>query len=174
MVLTTPPILRYSDIEAMFILDMYANSTSFSGILSQNKTESLDILAQRYLNQRRTAVSLLAEESVELFYKYLYWRESFCYKQTDEKVARWIELLQEYNFDNEYPSPGIDIITVALSKGPCPEYCRHCRIAEEDIERSSETVLATGVVDENYQAAELSKEQRTVLELRQLTGNNPD
>ena len=116
--LTNHPILAYPDFNKEFILDTDASDYGIGGVLSQIEgneervigyaSRSLTKLERRYSTTRKELLAIVA--FIQHFRHYLYgksfiirtdhnalkWLKSF--KEPQGQVARWIELLAEFNF----------------------------------------------------------------------------
>jgi hypothetical protein len=120
--LCTAPILAYPQPGQRFIVDTDANNVGIGGVLSQVQDRQERVIAyySKTLNKAErnycvTCRELLAiVKTLEHFHKYLYgqgfhlrtdhsalaWLMSF--KNLEGQTARWIQLLQEYNFTFEH------------------------------------------------------------------------
>ena len=59
----------------------------------------------------------------------LRWLKNF--KNPEGQLARWLEILSEYDFVIEHRRGRSHMNADALSRRPCPEECKHCRKIEE-------------------------------------------
>ena len=120
--LTNHPILAYPDFNKKFILDTDASDYGIGGVLSQVEgneervigyaSRSLTKPERRYSTTRKELLAIVA--FIQHFRHYLYgksfiirtdhnalkWLKSF--KEPQSQVARWIELLAEFNFVVEH------------------------------------------------------------------------
>ena len=120
--LTNHPILAYPDFNKKFILDTDASDYGIGGVLSQVEgneervigyaSRSLTKPESRYSTTRKELLAIVA--FIQHFRHYLYgksfiiradhnalkWLKSF--KEPQGQVARWIELLAEFNFVVEH------------------------------------------------------------------------
>lgn len=124
---------------------------------------------RNYCVTRRELLAVV--KSVEHFYKYLYGRKFLLrtdhaalkwllqFKNPEGQVARWIERLQEYDFDTEHRAGTSHKNADALSRRPCPEDCQHCSRAEAKARR-------TTVIDDNWQPQTIKIDQEEDPELR--------
>ncbi|CAG4936467.1 unnamed protein product [Parnassius apollo] len=64
------------------------------------------------------------------------------FKNPEGQVARWNELLQEYDFEIEHRSGKSHGNADVLSRRPCPEDCKHCT-RQESMEVVSVRMLRT-------------------------------
>ena len=148
---TTAPILAYPVPGAPFILDTDASNSGIGAVLSQGTengekvvafySRSLSKTERNYCVTRREL--LAAVESIRQFQKYLYgqpfllrtdhaslrWLLNF--KNPEGQMARWIEKLQNYEFQIEHRKGQLHSNADALSRRPCQLYCKHCSLAEK-------------------------------------------
>lgn len=173
--LTSAPILSYPNSTGKFILDTDASSTAIGGVLSQLQdgqervigyfSKTLSKPEKNYCVTRRELLGVV--KSINHFYKYLYGQRFLLrtdhsalkwllqFKSPEGQVARWIESLQEYDFDIEHRPGSTHKNADALSRRPCVQDCKHCsRIEEKDGE-----VRRTTVVDDLWDADGLKKDQ---------------
>ena len=173
--LTSAPILSYPLPEGKFVLDTDASNVGIGGVLSQVQNGQEKVLAyfsktlsrpeRNYCVTRKELLAVV--KSVEHFYKYLYGRKFLIrtdhaalkwllqFKNPEGQVARWIERLQEYDFEIEH-RPGTSHRNAdALSRRPCQEDCKHCCRLEEKLA----TLTRTTVVDDRWQPEDLRKDQ---------------
>jgi transposase InsO family protein/predicted aspartyl protease len=175
--LLTSPILGYPNEHGNFVLDTDASNYGIGGILSQLQdgqervigyfSKTLSKPERNYCVTRRELLAVV--KSVEHFYKYLYGRKFLLrtdhaalkwlmqFKNPEGQVARWIERLQEYDFEIEHRAGTRHNNADALSRRPCSKDCKHCNRAEE---QDSGAVRLTTVIDEAWQPGELHKYQQ--------------
>lgn len=149
--LVSAPILAYPLAEGKFILDTDASNFGIGGVLSQIQqgqekvigyfSKTLSKPERNYCVTRKELLAVV--KSAEHFYKYLYGRKFLLrtdhaalqwllrFKNPEGQMARWIERLQEYNFDTEHRAGGQHRNADALSRRPCIPECKHCSRAEE-------------------------------------------
>ncbi|CAK1599253.1 unnamed protein product [Parnassius mnemosyne] len=140
------PILGYPDAGKEFIVDTDASDIGLGGVLSQRDGDQEIVIAycskslskpeRNYCVTRRELLGVV--KSLQHFSKYLLGRKFHLrtdhaalkwllqFKNPEGQVARWIELLQEYDFVIEYRSGKSHGNADALSRRPCPEDCKHC------------------------------------------------
>ncbi|CAK1598545.1 unnamed protein product [Parnassius mnemosyne] len=140
------PILGYPDAGKEFIVDTDASDIGLGGVLSQRNGDQEIVIAyfskslskpeRNYCVTRRELLAVV--KSLQHFSKYLLGRKFYLrtdhaalkwllqFKNQEGQVARWIELLQEYDFVIEHRSGKSHGNAVALSRRPCPEDCKHC------------------------------------------------
>lgn len=144
--LCNTPILGYPDAENDFIVDTDASDFGIGGVLSQQKGDQEVVIAyfskslskpeRNYCVTRRELLAVV--KTLQHFSKYLLGRKFrlrsdhaalkwlLQFKNPEGQVARWIELLQEYDFVIEHRSGRSHGNADALSRRPCPEDCKHC------------------------------------------------
>ena len=161
--LTSPPVLMYPDPEAAFILDTDASDFGIGAVLSQIQDGEERVVAygSRVLTkqERRYCVTRRELLAVVHFMKYfrhyligkkftlrtdhasLKWVKNF--KEPEGQVARWLEILDTYDFDMVH-RPGVKHGNAdALSRGPCSqcggdhasEKIRRGRVKNTDVRR---------------------------------------
>ncbi|VEN61760.1 unnamed protein product, partial [Callosobruchus maculatus] len=120
---------------------------------------------RNYCVSRRELLAIV--KSVEHFYKYLYGRKFLLrtdhasltwllrFKNPEGQVARWIERLQEFDFDIEHRAGKSHGNADVLSRRPCPDDCAHCNRAET----KDAITRRTTIVDEHWRPTELQKDQ---------------
>lgn len=140
------PILGFPDTENQFIVDTDASNTGIGGVLSQKKGDQEVVIAyfskslskpeRNYCVTRRELLAVV--KTLQHFSKYLLGRKFHLrtdhaalkwllhFKNPEGQVARWIEQLQEFDFETEHRSGKSHGNADALSRRPCPEDCKHC------------------------------------------------
>ncbi|CAK1580245.1 unnamed protein product [Parnassius mnemosyne] len=140
------PILGYPDAGKEFIVDTDVSDIGLGSVLSQRNgdqeivisyfSKSLSKPERNYCVTRREL--LAGVKSLQHFSKYLLGRKFHLrtdhaalkwllqFKNPEGQVARWIELLQEYDFVIEHRSGKSHGNADALSRRPCPGDCKHC------------------------------------------------
>ncbi|CAG4929464.1 unnamed protein product [Parnassius apollo] len=156
------PILGYPDASKEFIVDTDASDIGLGGVLSQRNGDQEVVIAyfskslskpeRNYCVTRRELLAVV--KSLQHFSKYLLGRKFHLrtdhaalkwllqFKNPEGQVARWIELLQEYDFEIEHRSGKSHGNADALSRRPCPEDCNHCT-RQESKEEVSVRMLRT-------------------------------
>ncbi|GBM73782.1 Transposon Ty3-I Gag-Pol polyprotein [Araneus ventricosus] len=130
--LTSSPILTYPRTDKDFILDTDASNEGIGAVLSQN------------IGMKNVS-SLTSSRAWE----------------PEGQIARWIQRLQEYNFEIQHRKRTSHGNADALSRRPCKESCKHCTNAEKNfgMERDiSVKVLTTTTVDP-WSSCEIQKAQ---------------
>ncbi|KAG6464703.1 hypothetical protein O3G_MSEX014678 [Manduca sexta] len=145
------PILGYPDTENEFIIDTDASNIGIGGVLSQRKGDKEVVIAyfskslskpeRNYCVTRRELLAVV--KTLQHFSKYLIGRRFHLrtdhaalkwllqFKNPEGQVARWIELLQEFDFVIEHRSGKSHGNADALSRRPCPQNCKHCTRQED-------------------------------------------
>jgi len=148
--LASAPVLGYPDPKLPYILDTDASNVACGAVLSQlqagverpvaffSKTFSSE--ERNYCVTRRELLAIV--RAVKQFRPYLYGRpfrlrtdhESLSWmlrlKDPRGQVARWMEELQEFNYQLEHRKGASHGNADALSRRPCDIACRHCSKAE--------------------------------------------
>lgn len=152
--LTSSPILVYPQLEKPFIVDTDASNEGIGAVLSQETkgvehvvayfSKSLSKPERNYCTTRKELLAIV--KSVEHFHHYLYGRKFLLrtdhaslswllnFKSPEGQVARWIQRLQEYDFEIQHRKGASHGNADALSRRPCPTDCRHCTRAEDNFE----------------------------------------
>ena len=182
--LSSAPILSYPRPEGKFVLDTDASNTAIGSVLSQIQdgeekvigyfSKALSAPERNYCVTRKELLAVV--KSIEHFHKYLYGRRFLLrtdhaalmwllrFKSPEGQVARWIERLQEYDFESAHRAGTSHRNADALSRRPCDEECKHCSRQEE----KQATVLRTTVAIDSWQDTEVSKEQDEDPDLKQI------
>ena len=161
--LTSAPILRYPNLNLPFVLDTDASAFAMGGVLSQIEdgierpiayfSKSFNKPERNYCVTRRELLAVVS--SIKHFHHYLYgkdflvrtdhgaltWLLSF--KNPEGQVARWLEVLQTYNFKIEHRPGKQHGNSDGLSRRPCSP-CNHCdkkEINYQSIEPESNPIL---------------------------------
>ncbi|GBM36473.1 Retrovirus-related Pol polyprotein from transposon 297 [Araneus ventricosus] len=168
--LTSSPILTYPRTDKEFILDTDASNEGIGAVLSQNIGNEERVIAyfsktlgKPERNYCVTHKELLAiVKSIEHFHHYLYGRKFLLrtdhaslrwllnFKEPEGQIARWIQRIQEYDFEIQHRKWTSHGNADALSRRPCKESCKQCTNVvkkfgmETDI---SVKVLTTTTVD---------------------------
>ena len=162
--LTEAPILSYPKADAPFILDTDASNYAIGAVLSQYQEGQERVIAyySRTLSPPEkqycvTRMELLAVvQAVQHFHSYLYGRHFTVrtdhaalkwllnFKNPEGQVARWIQRLQEYNFEIQHRQGLKHNNADALSRRPCLlQHCKHCdRLESKEVETTPENTSA--------------------------------
>ncbi|GBM68435.1 Retrovirus-related Pol polyprotein from transposon 297 [Araneus ventricosus] len=141
--LTSSPILTYPRIDKDFILDMDDSNEGIGAVLSQNIGNKERVIAyfskslgkpeRNYCVTRKELLAIV--KSIEHFHHYLYGQKFFLrtehaslrwllnFKEPESQIARWIQRLQEYDFEIQHRKGTPHGNADALSRRPCKESC---------------------------------------------------
>ena len=143
-VLTSPEVMAYPQDEGEFILDTDACDVSIGAVLSQiqNGVERVVAYGSKTISKSErnycvTDRELLAVKHFVCYYKhYLLGRKFkvrtdhqalkwlFSLKEPKNRIARWIEILSEFNFEVEYRPGKQHSNADAMSRCPNPRDCQ--------------------------------------------------
>ncbi|GBL63530.1 Transposon Ty3-I Gag-Pol polyprotein [Araneus ventricosus] len=179
--LTSSPILTYHRTDKDFILDTDASNKGIGAVLSQNIGNEERVIAyfskslgkpeRNYCVTRKELLAIV--KSIEHFHHYLYGRKFLLrtdqaslrwllnFKEPEGQIARWIQRLQEYDFEIQHRKGTSHGNADALSRRPCTESCKHCTNAEKKFGMEmdiSVKVLTTASVDP-WSSCEIQKAQ---------------
>ncbi|GFQ65885.1 retrovirus-related Pol polyprotein from transposon 17.6 [Trichonephila clavata] len=148
--LTSAPILFYPDPVKQFILDTDASHANVGAVLSQEIDGQERVIAywskclskpeRNYCVTRKELLTIV--KAVENFHSYVYGQKFLLrtdhasltwllnFKNPEGQIARWIQKLQEYDFDARHRKGSLHGNADALSRKPCSENCRFCSTAE--------------------------------------------
>lgn len=143
--LTSAPILRYPNLNLPFVLDTDASAFAMGGVLSQIEdrierpiayfSKSFNKPERNYCVTRRELLAVVS--SIKHFHHYLYGKNFLVrtdhgaltwllnFKNPEGQVARWLEVLQTYNFKIEHRPGKQHGNSDGLSRRPCSP-CNHC------------------------------------------------
>ncbi|GBN93775.1 Retrovirus-related Pol polyprotein from transposon 297 [Araneus ventricosus] len=134
--------------------------TVFPGLSSEAYLVYLDDIIiigrtfEEHLNNLRKVFKRLQKANLKLSPK----KCRFFQKEEPEgQIARWIQRLQEYDFEIQHHHGNAD----ALSRRPCKESFKHCTIAEKKLGMETDTsmkILTTTTVDA-WSSCEIQKAQ---------------
>ncbi|GBM30021.1 Retrovirus-related Pol polyprotein from transposon 297 [Araneus ventricosus] len=168
--LTSSPILTYPRTDKDFILDTDASNEGIGAVLPQNTGNEERVIAyfskslgkpeRNYCVTRKELLAIV--KSIEHFHHYLYGRKFLLrtdhaslrwllnFKEPEGQIARWIQRLQEYDFEIQHRKGTSHGNADALSRRPCKESCKHCTNAEKKFGMETDIfvkVLTTTTVD---------------------------
>lgn len=178
--LVSAPILSFPIEKGEFILDTDASGHGIGAVLSQIQGGSEKVIAyfSRVLNKSErnycvTRRELLAiVDSIRSFHQYLYgqkfvvrtdhaslrWLLSF--KDLEGQLARWLERLQQYDFEPIYRSGVSHGNADGLSRRPCQNFfCKYCERVDERNAIVKEQLISR-IVLENSNLEEWSASQK--------------
>ncbi|GBN48060.1 Transposon Ty3-G Gag-Pol polyprotein, partial [Araneus ventricosus] len=199
--LTSSPILTYPRTNKDFILDTDASNEGIGAVLSQNIGNEERVIAyfskslgkpeRNYCVTRKELLAIV--KSIEHFHHYLYGQKFLLrtdhaslrwllnFKEPEGQIARWIQRLQEYDFEIQHRKGTSHGNADALSGRPCGESCKHCSNAEKKFGIEIDTsvkVLTTTSVDP-WSSCEIQKAQledpaiKTILEKKLMSADRP-
>ncbi|CAK9820223.1 Retrovirus-related Pol polyprotein from transposon 412 [Anthophora quadrimaculata] len=193
--LAETPVLAYPLPEADFILDTDASNFALGAVLSQVQEGTERVIAyfsktlgkseRNYCVTRKELLAIV--KSVEHFHHYLYGRKFLIrtdhaalkwllsFKNPEGQVARWIERLQQYNFEIRHREGKMHGNADGLSRRPCEAQCKRCSRLEEK-QGKSDFVLRTfceGADAEEWRRAQEEDEEIGFLLRRKVEGVKP-
>ncbi|GFU09824.1 retrovirus-related Pol polyprotein from transposon 412 [Nephila pilipes] len=144
--LTPAPILSYPDPDKQFILDTDASHANVGAVLSQEIDGQERVIAywSKCLSKPKRNYCVIRKEvlaivkAVENFHSYVYGRKFLLrtdhasltwllnFKNPEGHIARWIQKLQEYDFDIRHRKESLH---GNVSRKPCSGNCRFCSTA---------------------------------------------
>ncbi|GBO11904.1 Retrovirus-related Pol polyprotein from transposon 297 [Araneus ventricosus] len=152
--LITSPVLTYPRTDKEFILDTDASIEGIGAVISQKIgneecviayfSKSLGKPERNYCVTRKELLAIV--KSVEHFHHYLYGQKFLLrtdhaslrwllnFKEPEGPIARWIQRLQEYDFEIQHREGTSHGNADALSRRPYRESCKHCSNAEKSSE----------------------------------------
>ncbi|GBO14414.1 Retrovirus-related Pol polyprotein from transposon opus [Araneus ventricosus] len=176
----TSPILTYPQTDKDFILDTDASNEGIGAVLSQhieNKERVIAYFSKSLVKPERNCVTheglLAIVKYIEHFHQYLYGRKFLLrtghaslrwllnFKVPEGQITRWIQRLQEYDFEIQHREGTSHGNADALSQRPCKESCKHCTNAEKKFGMETDIsvkVLTTATVDP-WSSCEIEKAQ---------------
>ncbi|GBL97396.1 Retrovirus-related Pol polyprotein from transposon 297 [Araneus ventricosus] len=161
LALITSPVLTYLRTDKEFILDTDASNEGIGAVLSQ-----------KIGNEER--VIAYFSKSLEHFHHYLYGRKFLLrtdhaslrcllnFREPEGQIARWIQKLQEYDFEIQHRKGTSHGNADALSRRPCKESCKHCTNAEKKFEMETDTSAKVLTTEEAWSSSEVQKAQLEV------------
>ena len=148
--LMTQPILSYPDMSKPFILDTDASGTTLGAVLSQVHKDGEHVVAyfskclskheRQYCITRKELLAVV--ESVKHFHHYLFGTEFLVrtdhgalswlrrFKNPEGQLARWIQVLDTYNFKIQHRPGKQHGNADGLSRRPC-QNCKFCTSRED-------------------------------------------
>ena len=174
--LISPPVLAYPNFEKSFILDTDASNSGIGAVLSQLGDDGLEhVIAygSRLLSkpERQYCITRCELLAVIVFTRHfrpyllgrsfvlrtdhgsLQWLRNF--KEPEGQIARWLEALQELDFEVVHRRGRLHSNADALSRMPCKQCGRS--VTEYNVEGSEELVAATTIC---------AQEDRTIKQLQ--------
>lgn len=179
--LVEAPVLGYPRTEGKLILDTDASSHSVGAVLSQEQDGVERVLAYysqtlkhaecQYCVTRKKL--LVVVKGIHQFHVYLYghhfsvrtdhaalrWLLNFCHPEG--QVARWLQQLQEYDFEIQYRPGKSHSNADTLSRRPClSQYCRHCDRMESKEHAALQTEETSNTVKRGSMISAATAENR--------------
>ncbi|KAK2918385.1 hypothetical protein Q8A73_002756 [Channa argus] len=143
--LSEAPVLAYPDPRQPFIVDTDASGVGIGAVLSQGGETGERVVAYYScsLSRPERNYCVTRRECWRTDHASLTWLLNF--KQPEGQVARWLEILQEYDFDIQHRPGRQHGNADALSRCPCLlDECRYCRRHEERELGPSAAAVTTG------------------------------
>lgn len=146
------PVLCYPDPQLPFIVDTDASNVGLGAVLSQEGENGEQVISyySRSLNRPERNYCVTRRELLAVilglrhFRPYLYGRRFLLrtdhasltwllnFKEPEGQLARWLETLQDYDFEIRHRSGRLHANADALSRRPCEaEQCRYCQRVED-------------------------------------------
>lgn len=163
--LVEAPVLAYPDPQRPFIVDTDASNVGLGAVLSQEGEQGEQVIAyfsrslsrpeRNYCVTRRELLAVIL--GLHHFRPYLYgqrfllrtdhasltWLLSF--KEPEGQLARWLEALQDYDFEVRHRAGRLHTNADALSRRPCEEEeCQYCHRVEQ---RDAATLVVAALRD---------------------------
>ncbi|GBM04383.1 Retrovirus-related Pol polyprotein from transposon 297 [Araneus ventricosus] len=156
--LITSPVLTYLRTDKEFILDTDASNEGIGAVLSQKIGNEECVIA--YFSK-----------SLEHFHHYLYGRKFLLridyaslrwllnFREPEGLIARWIQRLQEYDFEIQHRKGTSHGNADALSRRPCKESCKHCTNAEKKFGMETDISVKVLTTEDAWSSSEVQKAQ---------------
>ncbi|GBM44268.1 Retrovirus-related Pol polyprotein from transposon 297, partial [Araneus ventricosus] len=179
--LSSSPILTYPRTDKDFILDTDASNEGIGAVLSQNTGNEERVIAyfskslgkpeRNYCVTRKELLAIV--KSIEHFHHYLYGRKFLLrtdhaslrwllnFKEPEGQIARWIQRLQEYDFEIQHRKGNSHGNADALSRRPCKESCKQCTNAEKKfgMEKDISVKILTTTSADPWSSCEIQNSQ---------------
>ncbi|GBM29206.1 Retrovirus-related Pol polyprotein from transposon 412 [Araneus ventricosus] len=176
--LITSPILTYPRTDKEFILDTDASNEGIGAVLSQKIGNEECVIAyfskslgkpERNCVTRKELLAIV--KSIEHFHHYLYGRKFLLrtdhaslrwflnFRELEGQIARWIQRLQEYDFEIQHRKGTSHGKADALSRRPCKESCKHCTNAEKKFGMETDISVKVLVTEDPWSSSEVQKAQ---------------
>ena len=189
------PVLSYPDPQLPFIVDTDASNVGLGAVLSQEGEDGEQVIAyysrslhrpeRNYCVTRRELLAVVL--GLRHFRPYLYGRRFVLrtdhasltwllnFKEPEGQLARWLETLQDYNFEIRHRSGRLHANADALSRRPCEaEQCRYCqRVEDRDTANPTVSALQPIPLDDGSEpqvsaSTEADSEGLETIDLQQL------
>ncbi|GBM00489.1 Transposon Ty3-G Gag-Pol polyprotein, partial [Araneus ventricosus] len=175
--LITSPVLTYPRTDKEFILDTDASNEGIGAVLSQKIgneecviayfSKSLGKPERNYCVTRKKLLAIV--KSIEHFHHYLYGRKFLLltdhaslrwllnFREPEGQIARWIQRLQEYDFEIQHRKGTSHGNADALSRRPCKESCKHCTNAEKKFGMETDISVKVLTTEDAWSSSEVQK-----------------
>ncbi|GBN46994.1 Transposon Ty3-G Gag-Pol polyprotein [Araneus ventricosus] len=177
--LKTSPILTYPRTDKEFILDTDASNEGIGAVLSQkigkeecviaDFSKSLGKPERNYCVTRKELLVIV--KSIEHSHHYLYgpkfllrtdhaplrWLLNF--REPEGQIARWIQRLQEYDFEIQHRKGTSHGNADTLSRRPCKDSCKHCTNAKKKFGMETDISLKVLTTEDAWSSSEVQKAQ---------------
>ncbi|GBL67472.1 Retrovirus-related Pol polyprotein from transposon 297 [Araneus ventricosus] len=177
--LITSPILTYPRTDKEFILDTDASNEGIGAMLSQKIgneecviayfSKSLGKPERNYCVTRKELLAIV--KSIEHFHHYLYGRKFLLrtdhaslrwllnFREPEGQISRWIQRLQEYDFEIQHRKGTSHGNADALSQRPCKESYKHCTNAEKKFGMETDISVKVLTTEDAWSSSEVQKAQ---------------
>ncbi|GBM18137.1 Retrovirus-related Pol polyprotein from transposon 297 [Araneus ventricosus] len=177
--LITSPVLTYPRTDKEFILDTDASNEGIGAVLSQKIgneecviayfSKSLGKPERNYCVTRKELLAIV--KSIEYFHHYLYRRKFLLrtdhaslrwllnFREPEGQNARWIQRLQEYDFEIQHRKGTSHRNADALSRRPCKESCKHYKNAEKKFGMETDISVKVLTTEDALFSSEAQKAQ---------------
>ncbi|GBO44664.1 Retrovirus-related Pol polyprotein from transposon 297, partial [Araneus ventricosus] len=170
---------RFPLTDKEFILDTDASNEGIGAVLSQKIgneecviayfSKSLGKPERNYCVTRKELLAIV--KSIEHFHHYLYGRKFLLrtdhaslrwllnFREPEGQIARWIQRLQEYDFEIQHRKGTSHGNADALSRRPCKESCKHCTNAEKKFGMETDISVKVLTTEDAWSSSEVQKAQ---------------
>ncbi|GBM69539.1 Transposon Ty3-I Gag-Pol polyprotein [Araneus ventricosus] len=177
--LITSPVFTYPRNGKEFILDTDASNEGIEAVFSQKIgneecviayfSKSLGNPERNYCVTRKELLAIV--KSIEQFHHYLYGRKFLLrtdhaslrwllnFREPEGQIARWIQTLQEYDFEIQHRTGTSHGNADALSRRPCKESYKHCTNAEKKFVMERDISVKVLTIEDAWSSSEVQKAQ---------------
>ncbi|GBN75169.1 Retrovirus-related Pol polyprotein from transposon 297 [Araneus ventricosus] len=132
-------------------------------------SKSLGKPERNYCVTRKELLAIV--KSTEHFHHYLYGRKFLLrtdhaslrwllnFREPEGQIARWIQRLQEYDFEIQHRKGTSHGNADALSRRPCKESCKHCTNAEKKFGMETDISVEVLTTEDAWSSSEVQKAQ---------------
>ncbi|GBN05495.1 Retrovirus-related Pol polyprotein from transposon 297 [Araneus ventricosus] len=175
--LITSPVLTYPRTDKEFILDTDASNEGIGAVLSQKIGNEEYVIAyfsksmgkpeRNYCVTRKELLAIV--KSIEHFHYYLYGRKFLLrtdhasfrwllnFREPEGQIARWIQRLQEYDFEIQHRKGTSHGNADALFRRSCKESCKHCKNAEKKFGMETDISVKVLTTEDAWSSSEVQK-----------------